>query len=676
MRGKLQLGAAFLLGGTFLSGAASAQCPTVGNDTGCGAVITITATAPPTVMQTGMGPYDGSDDTLVGVVNNIPACTGGNSTSACGLPIYSIDLTSTKNIFAFDGDGINSFGVQGNAKDNTGYGGPNAYFTNINSAGTSGRVNFITPIAPGGGTGYFSLENVLTASSACTNILNNSVPKPATPAPGDDTVTTFTPQGNDPSTSQPWTLSAAAQACGFFAWDWQQTVTNLPLPTPGNLFHAVGSPTDSVPPFNDPPPTGWAYQLPSPPKSLDAPRLAVYWDPFNSPNAGPYALSAETTATQLFFGDAPADICLPGAQSPATAVLADRTKANGGCGGPGVRAPAGSTINFTTHLVGLQGQLPGAAVVDTGIGFSWTSSYNGTSGGNAALANTQQADPGSGTGGITVTGYTATTTYNGVNVSAVNGSSSGPSSLLAAVLPASRSVQVNATATAFATIINTGTTTGSACNISQLGLPLTFAYQTTNPATNAVTGTINTPVDILAGASQSFVIALTPTATIAPTNAQFFFACSNANPAPVVVGLNTLLLSGSTNPTPDIVALVATTTNDGILHIPGASGTGAFATATVNVGVSGAITASTNTGSATLPLALTICQTNASGQCLATPAATVTTTINANATPTFAIFGKASGTIPFDPANSRIFVAFTDSGNAVRGETSVAVQTQ
>src|ERR1700730_4855162 len=107
----------------------------------------------------------------------------------CGISIYSIDLTSGTNIFSFDGNGINSppFNVPGNAKDNTGYGGPSAYFTNINSAGTSGRVNFITPIPPGGSS-YFSLENVLTASSACTNILNNSVPKPATPASGDPIV--------------------------------------------------------------------------------------------------------------------------------------------------------------------------------------------------------------------------------------------------------------------------------------------------------------------------------------------------------------------------------------------------------------------------------------------------------------------------------------------------------
>ena len=38
-------------------------------------------------------------------------------------------------------------------------------------------------------------------------------------------------------------------------------------------------------------------------------------------------------------------------------------------------------------------------------------------------------------------------------------------------------------------------------------------------------------------------------------------------PAPVVTGLNTLLLSASTTPTPDVIALVATIQNDGIVHV-------------------------------------------------------------------------------------------------------------
>ena len=58
------------------------------------------------------------------------------------------------------------------------------------------------------------------------------------------------------------------------------------------------------------------------------------------------------------------------------------------------------------------------------------------------------------------------------------------------------------------------------------------------------------------------------------------------------------------------------------------------------------------------------------------PAASVLTTINANATPTFGIFGTASGAIAFLPATNRIFVQFRDANGVVRGATSVAVQTQ
>jgi hypothetical protein len=315
------------------------------------------------------------------------------------------------------------------------------------------------------------------------------------------------------------------------------------------------------------------------------------------------------------------------------------------------------------------------------MGFTWTSNNNGTTGGVATTASDPNvpADPG-GTGGVTVLSVNQTSTYSGVGVTGINGSSNvfTASSLLAAVLPASRSVQVNATATAFATIINAGAVTATGCSIvAPTSLPVTFVYQTTDPTTNAVTGTPNTPVNIAAGASQSFVIAVTPTATITPTALSFNFLCNNASPAPINVGLNTLLFSASTSPTPDVVALGATSSNDGIVHVPGAAGIGAFAVATVNLGSGDTITAGTNTGSATLPLAITICQTDpTSGQCLQPPATSVSTSIASNATPTFAIFAAASGAISFDPANSRLFVTFTDSTGAIRGETSVAVETQ
>jgi hypothetical protein len=252
------------------------------------------------------------------------------------------------------------------------------------------------------------------------------------------------------------------------------------------------------------------------------------------------------------------------------------------------------------------------------------------------------------------------------------------SPLLASVLPASRSVQVGNTATAFAAIINTGSTTAPGCAVApSSSVPASFAYQTTDPATNALTGSPNIPVDIAAGGLQTFVIALTPSAAFGPANLPFSFACANVAPAPVQIGLNTLLLSASAAPVPDIVALAATTRNDGIVHVPGSSGSGALAVATVNVGTDATITATATTGSAELPVAITLCQTNPStGACLAAPAASVTTDIAASATPTFGIFVTATGAVPFDPADSRVFVQFSGSDGAVRGATSVAVATQ
>jgi len=252
------------------------------------------------------------------------------------------------------------------------------------------------------------------------------------------------------------------------------------------------------------------------------------------------------------------------------------------------------------------------------------------------------------------------------------------SNLVSSVLPASRSVVLGSPATAFATIINAGQIPALGCSIAPVpSLPAGFAFQTTDPATNQVTGTPNTPVNIPAGGSQPFVVAFMPTATFGPTDVQLKFSCANNVTAPVQSGLNTLLLSASTTPVPDIVALAATINGDGIVNVPGPAGTGVFAVATVNAGAGGQLTASADAGIANLPVTLSICQTNpGTGECLTAPLPTVTVQIEASATPTFGIFVKGSGNVAFDPAFNRIFLRFKDAGNAVRGATSVAVRTQ
>src|SRR5262245_54541060 len=83
---------------------------------------------------------------------------------------------------------------------------------------------------------------------------------------------------------------------------------------------------------------------------------------------------------------------------------------------------------------------------------------------------------------------------------------------------------------------------------------------------------------------------------MAPTDLPLNFDCANTDPAPIIPGLNTLLLSASPTPTPDIMALVATPSGDGIVNISGANGVGAFAVATANVGAGDAFTVSADTG--------------------------------------------------------------------------------
>jgi hypothetical protein len=89
------------------------------------------------------------------------------------------------------------------------------------------------------------------------------------------------------------------------------------------------------------------------------------------------------------------------------------------------------------------------------------------------------------------------------------------------------------------------------------------------------------------------------------------------------------------------------------------------------------ITAAANTGPASLPLAISICETApTTGQCLAAAGSSAATVIKGGATPTFGIFVAANAGVSFLPATNRIFVEFSDANEVVRGSTSVAVETQ
>ena len=200
------------------SAAEFTQCPPVDKDPGCQFLITVGGSGV-TVSEDneGLGPYDGEDDTLVGIQNN--------STKA----ISSFPLSSAKNIYGFDGDGlcdppaaprpprcivlfhnaknetptknkpgkecevdatetdiveeepcgyevsgepagltfpeaIEAIGFASNGDAVSGYEGPGMWFSSINSEGTGGVVNFSPALAPGEHD-YFALEETLAGSS-------------------------------------------------------------------------------------------------------------------------------------------------------------------------------------------------------------------------------------------------------------------------------------------------------------------------------------------------------------------------------------------------------------------------------------------------------------------------------------------------------------------------------
>jgi hypothetical protein len=140
--------------GLLAAGSARAAniCPiTSYTNSDCGFILTIgTGGAVTGAAVPGAAAYDGSDDALVGIVNNSGATYTG-----------SIALSGSGNgggIFAFEGDGICTYTSDPYCSTAaTGYEGPITTFSNISVDGTSGLVD-VLGLAAGANT-FFSLES-------------------------------------------------------------------------------------------------------------------------------------------------------------------------------------------------------------------------------------------------------------------------------------------------------------------------------------------------------------------------------------------------------------------------------------------------------------------------------------------------------------------------------------
>jgi hypothetical protein len=206
------------------------QCPAVFDDTGCQFLITVTDSGITVAEDPSQGPYEGSDDALIGIQNN--------SSHA----ISSIPLSAEDDLFGFEGDGIcdpgseilpsgcvilpkdssgaatggknpanslnpggeskcgaqdgdcgflppaaepagnkpfagTSLGIVGFAENGTeisGYEGPTSWFSNISPEDNSGVINFSPALAPGAST-YFSLESPPVGGFGTATTLSTSL---------------------------------------------------------------------------------------------------------------------------------------------------------------------------------------------------------------------------------------------------------------------------------------------------------------------------------------------------------------------------------------------------------------------------------------------------------------------------------------------------------------------
>jgi hypothetical protein len=210
-------------------------------------------------------------------------------------------------------------------------------------------------------------------------------------------------------------LATALAACGFDGFDWVQTFDQWPGPNENALYAAAHQSVPLAPPFVDPPLGGYTYQVSDPLLPQYQPNFAAanpfYYSPFDIASDGcalasppSCALHMMSNSSTLNFFDAPADSCLPGGEDASNAAKCNTT--------PPLPAEP-PFMSLTTQLVGYLDCAPlspecnsqGFKLAGPMFQWQWLSDFNGSTGGifGAASSNIYAPDPGSGTGGITIT---------------------------------------------------------------------------------------------------------------------------------------------------------------------------------------------------------------------------------------------------------------------------------
>ena len=249
--------------------------------------------------------------------------------------------------------------------------------------------------------------------------------------------------------------------------------------------------------------------------------------------------------------------------------------------------------------------------------------------------------------------------------------------LFTSIAPEARtSVTNGGPVTYFASAINSGSETLTNCRPIPGNFPAAnFGYQTVD-ANNQLTGSPNTPVNIQAGATQGFLLSYTPGATPYAGLVDGRISCDERESQYTPYLSGTLAIENGVQ-IPDIVAISATPSGDGVIRLNRMGGAGVMAVAAVNIGVAGQVSV-TPQSLGTFPGLATfeVCETDTSAQCIGARASSLTVNFGANQVRTFAVFarGNSQTNIPFYPdiIRVRLVLSATSTGRPV-GLTSAAL---
>ena len=260
---------------------------------------------------------------------------------------------------------------------------------------------------------------------------------------------------------------------------------------------------------------------------------------------------------------------------------------------------------------------------------------------------------------------------------AMTAGAAAQSQLYAAIAPEGRSSYVGGPPiTFFVTALNATGAPLTGCHPEPTYWDQGWSYQTVD-AGNQLIGAPDTPVALADGASQGFLLTLdSPTSThvgVEPPRIE----CDGVSSARAyALSADVVVLN---DPRPDIIAISATPSADGVVRLPSAGGRAAMAVAAVNIGAPGRMAVFPSDSYYMIGTTqLSVCETNpVTGSCIGPRTDEIFADFATDEVKTFAVFvqGPPNAGVPFYPDLMRVELNFELDGDRgwARGRTSAAV---